>query len=108
MGERLRAEQQKLNRSGQVADIQYYKEQYKARMKKIIEIAELPFSEAETARRLGNWHIAKPLTNQEMSRVDRLNAQPARDAPVVQICFRINSPTQLTTISSSLTSDNRT
>jgi hypothetical protein len=69
--ERLRAEQQRLNRSSLVQGITFYREQYRARMKKIIEISELPFSEAETARRLGNWHIAKPLSVQEMSRMER-------------------------------------
>jgi len=70
--ERLRAEQQRLNRSEKVKGIEFYREQYKARMKKIIEISELPYSEAETARRLGNWHIAKPLSVHEMSRMERL------------------------------------
>merc|ERR1719379_2248307 len=73
--ERLRAEQQRLNRSEKVKGIQFYREQYKARMKKIIEISELPFSEAETARRLGNWHIAKPLSMQEMGRMERFEAR---------------------------------
>lgn len=58
--------------------IQFYKEQYKSRMRKIVEISELAFAEADSARRLGNWHIAKPLSNDEMSRMERAAAADAR------------------------------
>jgi hypothetical protein len=69
--EKLRAETQRIARSGQAQQIQFYREQFRQRMKKIVEIAELSFYDADAARRLGNWHIAKPLTTAELSRLER-------------------------------------
>ena len=37
--------------------IHFYKEQYKQRMRRIVEISELSFSEVSASRRLQNWHV---------------------------------------------------
>merc|ERR1719247_2277920 len=65
--DKLRKEQQRISKSGIAQGISFYKEQYKQRMRKIVEISELSFEQADAARRLGNWHIAKPLGVNEMS-----------------------------------------
>ena len=79
--ERLRAEQQRLNRSEKVKGIEFYREQYKARMKKIIEISELPVFRGRNgspSRELAHSQAAERARNEPDGAVTKSGRQKPR------------------------------